>query len=272
MATAFDPYSVSPGGYAGNFPSPGGGGGGAFDWDTLGGLIGGFGQAFGSPDTGMTSQMTQAPSADEMGLQAYLLSQLYAGGPNPLFSYGANYGSQIPMELANLARNPSLTQGQQGFLGAIRDESISAGRRGLDEFLADAQRSTRDTALSRGMDNSSVELWGYDQANKAGVNRMADLIGQANQTYAGQALQLPFSSANVLGQAGNQFGQLAQMGQQQQGLDGQQGLNLFRALQEPRMHNFTGTSQKQGGSASQAGGIGDMIGPLAQLLPFLLAA
>lgn len=243
-----------------NLPPPtsaneaGFGGGEDMDWFGLfGDALGGFGQLFGSPPSTSTRTTLRPPSMDELTLQAYGLDRLYNQGPNPIYAYGVEGTSDL------LEGGMRASPEQLAYLDQIRRNQIDTGTRGVNEWLADARRTNLNEALARGMDQSSVELWGTDQSTKAALNRVADLISGANTQYAQGAVDLPYRTAGV-------YGDVAKMGQ----MEGDQAMTQLRqfleTLQGPRMAEASSTTTTTPGSADRAGAAGDLLGLLGPII------
>ncbi len=250
---SLDDYSV-------NFPpaeSGGGGGGGDMDWFSLfGDAIGGFGNLFGSQGSTTNTRTIRPPSEDELAVQGAGLERLF-GPPNPVYGYGI--GGQMDLLEGGMRASPA----QLGYLEDIRRGAIDTGTRGVNEWLEEARRTNLNQAVSRGMDQSSVELWGTDQSTKAALKALADIIGGANTEYARSAIDLPYRTSGV-------YGDVAKQGQ----TEGDQALTQLReflnTLQAPRMAEVSQTSTTTPGSADRAGGLGELIsliGPALALLP-----
>jgi len=250
---AGDEYSV-------NFPSPTGGGGGGTDWA---GLFGGgldlfdqFSNLFGSPSSTTTQRRIAPPSADEMALQGYTLDQLFNAGPNPVYGYGI--GGQADLLEGGMRASPA----QLGYLGDIRKNTIDMGTSDINDWLEQALGRNRNAMLGRGMDQSSVELWGQDQSTKEAMRQLANLVSGANTQYATGATELPYKTAGV-------YGNVAQLGQQEGNQAMTQLQEFLRTLQAPRMAEVGDTTQNVPGSAERGSQITDIA---KTVLPWILSA
>jgi hypothetical protein len=246
------------GGGAVNPPSPtgggGGGGGGDVNYsDLFGNLLGGFGQLFGSQGSSTVSRNIRPPSADELNLQGYTLDKLFNAGPNPVYGYGV--GGQANLLESGMRASPA----QLGYLDEIRRNTIDTGTRGVNDWLADAQRGNKNAMLARGMDASSVDLWGQDQATKAAMNRLADLIGGANTQYAQSATALPYQTAGV-------YGNMATAGQNEGNQAMTQLQEFLKTLQAPRLAEVSQTTTSTPGGADKMGSAGELISLLGPLM------
>ena len=247
-----------------NLPNPtSSGGGGGMDWAGLlgagGGLVGSLGGLFGSQGSTVEQRRIAPPSMDELGLQGYLLNQIYNGGPNPAYAYGTS-------GIAGMLQNGMQASPQQlGYLDTIRQNTVDTGTRGINDWLEGAQRTNMNNSMARGMDQSSVQLWGQDQATKEAMRQVANLIGGAGSQYAANAVSLPYQTAGV-------YQNLATGGQNQQTIDMNSLFTMLQQLQAPRMAEVSQTTQQQPGSADTMGGIGNLMGSMGTLLPVLMAA
>ena len=207
----------------------------------------------------MEQKRIAPPSLDEMGLQGYLLNQLYNAGPNPAYAYGTS-------GIAGMLQNGMQASPQQlGYLDTIRQNTVDTGTRGINDWLEGAQRTNMNNSMARGMDQSSVQLWGQDQATKEAMRQVANLIGGAGSQYATNAVALPYQTAGV-------SQHMATGGQNQQQIEMNNLMQMLQTLQAPRRAEVSQTTQQQPGSADTMGGIGDMMGSFASLLPLLMAA
>jgi hypothetical protein len=245
--------------YSINFPSAEGGGGGT-DWE---GLFGGgldlfdqFSNLFGSPSSTTSQRRIAPPSFDELTLQGYGLDQLYNQGPNPAYSYGI--GGQADLLEGGMRASPA----QLGYLGDIRRNTIDMGTSDINDWLDQALGRNRNTMLGRGMDQSSVELWGQDQSTKEAVRQLANLVSGANVQYATGATELPYKTAGV-------YGNVATLGQQEGNQNMQNIIQWLQTLQAPRMAEVGDTTQNVPGSAERGSQIAD-IGKT--VLPWILSA
>jgi hypothetical protein len=224
------------------------------DWFSLfGDALGGFGQLFGSQPSTTSRTQIRPPSADELTTQGFTLDQLFNAPPNPMLAYGV--GGPSDLLEGGMRASPE----QLGYLEDIRRNTIDTGTREINDWLGTARRQNLNDMLARGMDQSSVELWGQDQSTKAALDRVADLISGAGTQYARSAVELPYQTAGV-------YDRLSTLGQTEGNQAIQRLQEMLRILQAPRMAEVSQTSTTEPGSADRAGGLADLIGLIGPAL------